>query len=133
MWNCILDIININLNRCTMGNFRKLLVWQKAKELAVKIYKLVRTQPISKDFGFRDQIQRAAVSIPANIAEGDELDTDKQSIRHFYIAKGSSAELQTLLIIANEIDYIDNDSMEYLINECKIISVMLTKIINARS
>ena len=116
-----------------MGNFRKLLVWQKAKELAVKIYKLVRTQPISKDFGFRDQIQRAAVSIPANIAEGDELDTDKQSIRHFYIAKGSSAELQTLLIIANEIDYIDNDSMEYLINECKIISVMLTKIINARS
>jgi hypothetical protein len=70
-----------------MGNFRKLLVWQKAKELAVKIYKLVRTQPISKDFGFRDQIQRAAVSIPANIAEGDELDTDKQSIRHFYIEK----------------------------------------------
>jgi len=116
-----------------MGNFRELLVWQKAKELAVKTYKLVRTQPISKDFGFRDQIQRAAVSIPANIAEGDELDTDKQSIRHFYIAKGSSAELQTLLIIAKEIDYIDNDSMEYLINECKIISVMLTKIINARS
>jgi four helix bundle protein len=133
MWNCILDIININLNRCTMGNFRKLLVWQKAKELAVKIYKLVRTQPVSKDFGFRDQVQRAAVSIPANIAEGDELDTDKQSIRHFYIAKGSSAELQTLLIIAKEIDYIDNDTMEYLINECKIISVMLTKIINARS
>jgi four helix bundle protein len=100
MWNCILDNISFNLNRCTMGNFRKLLVWQKAKELAVKIYKLVRTQPISKDFGFRDQIQRAAVSIPANIAEGDELDTDKQSVRHFYIAKGSSAELQTLLIIA---------------------------------
>ena len=116
-----------------MGNFRELLVWQKAKELAVKIYKLVKTQTISKDFGLRDQIQRAAVSIPANIAEGDELGTDKQSIRHFYIAKGSAAELQTLLIIAEEINYIENKVMEDMVNECKIISVMLLKIIKARS
>ncbi|OFX41169.1 MAG: hypothetical protein A2X03_02245 [Bacteroidetes bacterium GWA2_40_15] len=73
-------------NRCTMGNFRELLVWQKAKELAIKVYKLVnKTQSFSKDFGLRDQIQRAAVSIPANIAEGDELGTDKQSIRHFFL------------------------------------------------
>ena len=116
-----------------MGNFRKLLVWQKAKELAVKIYKLVKTQPISKDFGLRDQIQRAAVSIPANIAEGDELDTDKQSIRHFYIAKGSAAELQTLLIISNEVNYIETESMAEMVNECKIISVMLSRLIKARS
>lgn len=116
-----------------MGNFRELLVWQKAKELAVKIYKLVKTQSFSKDFGLRDQIQRAAVSIPANIAEGDELGTDKQSIRHFYIAKGSAAELQTLLIIAEEINYIENGVLENLVNDCKIISIMLFKIINARS
>ncbi len=117
-----------------MGNFRELLVWQKAKELAVKIYKLVnKTQSFSKDFGLRDQIQRAAVSIPANIAEGDELGTDKQSIRHFYIAKGSAAELQTHLFIAEEINYIENEVMEDLVNECKIISVMLSKIIKARS
>ena len=117
-----------------MGNFRELLVWQKAKGLAVKIYKLVnKTQTISKDFGLRDQIQRAAVSIPANIAEGDELGTDKQSIRHFYIAKGSAAELQTLLIIAEEINYIENKVMEDMVNECKIMSVMLSKIIKARS
>lgn len=117
-----------------MGNFRELLVWQKAKELAVKIYKLVNKTPsLTKDFGLRDQIQRAAVSIPANIAEGDELGTDKQSIRHFYIAKGSAAELQTLLIIAEEINYIENEVMEDLVNECKIISVMLSRIIKARS
>jgi four helix bundle protein len=127
------DSTSINFIRCTMGNFRNLLVWQKAKELAVRIYRLVKTQPISKDFGFRDQIQRAAVSIPANIAEGDELDTDKQSVRHFYIAKGSAAELQTLLLIAKDIDYIESEAMEYLVNECKIISVMLSKIIKARS
>ena len=116
-----------------MGNFRKLLVWQKAKELAVKIYQLTKTQPISKDYGLRDQVQRAAVSISANIAEGDELDTDKQASRHFYIAKGSAAELQTLLIISKEVGYIESDIMEELVNECKIISVMLLKIINARS
>lgn len=116
-----------------MGNFRKLTVWQKSRELAVSIYKLTKTSTFSKDFGLRDQIQRAAVSIPANIAEGDELDTDKQSIRHFYIAKGSSAELQTLLLIATDIKYIDTESLEHLENECKIISVMLTRIIQARS
>jgi four helix bundle protein len=115
-----------------MGNFRKLIVWNKAKELAVKIYDLAKNQSLSKDFGLKDQIQRASVSIPANIAEGDELGTDKQSIRHFYIAKGSSAELQTLLIIANEIGYIENQLTNELLNECNIISVMLAKIIKAR-
>jgi len=116
-----------------MGDFRKLHVWQKAKEIAVKIYQLVKQQTVSKDYGYKDQIQRAAISIPANIAEGDELGTDKQSIRHFFIAKGSCAELQTLIIIGSEIGYIDNDIADILINECKVISVMLARIIHARS
>jgi four helix bundle protein len=116
-----------------MGDFRKLRVWQKAKELAVRIYQLVKKQTISKDYGYKDQIQRAAISIPANIAEGDELGTDKQSIRHFFIAKGSCAELQTLIVIGSEIGYIDNDIADILINECKIISVMLARIIRTRS
>lgn len=51
-----------------MGDFRKLRVWELAKELAVKIYRLTKTELISKDFGYKDQIQRAAVSIPSNIA-----------------------------------------------------------------
>jgi four helix bundle protein len=116
-----------------MGNFQKLRVWQHAKELAIEIYKVTSISTISKDYGLKDQIQRSAVSISANIAEGDELGTNRQSIRHFYIAKGSSAELQTLLIIAKEINYIENELMENLVNECKIISVMLSKIISIRS
>jgi four helix bundle protein len=88
---------------------------------------------ISKDYGFKDQIQRAAVSISANIAEGDELGSDKQSICHFYIAKGSSAELQTLIIIGSEIGYIEEKIAEELINESKIVSFMLAKLISARS
>ena len=73
------------------------------------------------------------MSIPSNIAEGDELETDKQSVRHFYIAKGSSAELLTQLIIAQEIGYIDPKSYENMVNDCKTISVMLLKLIKARS
>lgn len=116
-----------------MGDFNKLRVWILAKELAVKTYRLAKSKTIASDFGFKDQVQRAALSIPANIAEGDELGTDKQSIRHFYIAKGSVAELQTLLIIGSEIGHIEPQVTHDLINECKVISVMLLKLIKARS
>jgi four helix bundle protein len=116
-----------------MGNFQKLRVWQLAKDLAIKIYKLTQTQIFLKDYGLRDQLQRSAVSIPSNIAEGDELGSDKQSVRHFFIAKGSAAELLTQLIIANEIGYLEESKKKNLINDCMIISVMLTKLIKARS
>jgi four helix bundle protein len=81
----------------------------------------------------KDQIQRSAVSIPSNIAEGDERDTNKQSVHYFYIAKGSSAELLTQIIIGQEIGYINKSIADQLINDCKVISVMLTKLIKARS
>ncbi len=116
-----------------MGNFRKLRVWLAAKELAVNIYKLTQNNQLRKDFGFKDQIQRAAVSIPSNIAEGDELGTDKLSVRYFYIAKGSSAELMTQLIIAHDIGYINSSQSEQLIDECDKISSMLTRLIQSRS
>jgi four helix bundle protein len=116
-----------------MGKFQKLRVWQIAKEIAVKIYRLTASNNFSKDFGLKDQIQRASVSIASNIAEGDELGTDKLSIRHFYIAKGSAAELITQLIIANEIGYIGEKIKDELIDECDKISAMLSKLIQARS
>lgn len=115
-----------------MGDFKQLRVWQIAKELAVKVNKLTQNQQFKKDFGFKDQIQRAAISIPSNIAEGDELGTDKLSVRYFYIAKGSSAELMTQLIIANEIGYIDSEISNQIIDECDKISSMLAKLIKAR-
>ena len=116
-----------------MGNFQKLRVWQIAKELAVKIYGLTKSPKFVKDWGLKDQIQRAAVSIPSNIAEGDELGTNKQSVRHFFIAKGSVAELQTLLIISRDIDYIDKETLDLFYNECNVISIMLGKLIKART
>ena len=103
------------------------------QELAVRIYKLTQSPTFSKDFGLRDQIQRSAISIPSNIAEGDTLDTDKQSIRHFYIARGSTAELRTQLIISAEIGYIINQEFETLDKDCDKISAMLTALIKHRS
>lgn len=81
----------------------------------------------------RDQIRRAAVSIASNIAEGDELGTDKQSVRHFLIAKGSAAEVITQAEIASEIGYIDVESCKYISDECTEIMKMLSKLILVRS
>ena len=116
-----------------MGNFHKLRVWQKAKDLAVIIYKETREGEIAKDFGMRDQIRRSAVSVPSNIAEGDELGSDKQAVKFFYIAKGSAAELLTQAIIASEIGYFDKERFQFIEKECKAISGMLTLLIAARS
>ena len=116
-----------------MGKFKELKVWQRGKDLAVSIYKTTGGGAFAKDFGLRDQIRRAAVSIASNIAEGDELGTDKQAIRYFYTAKGSSAEVLTQAIIALEIGYLAEDTYNHIENECQAISSMLTRLIQARS
>jgi four helix bundle protein len=116
-----------------MGNFKTLRVWQLAKELSVSIYRLTHNENFNKDFGLIDQMRRSAVSIPSNIAEGDALGTDKQSTRHFYIARGSTAELRTQLIISQEIGYINNVDFETLDKECDELSAMLTALIRHRS
>jgi len=108
-------------------------VWQKGKTLAVRVYEITGKGRFNLDHSLRDQMRRAAVSIPSNIAEGDSLGTDKQSIRHFNIAKGSSAELLTQFEIAHEVGYITQDSMTEIQSECLAISGMLQRLINARS
>jgi len=112
--------------------FRDLLTWQKSKELAVRIYKISGQDKLSKDYGLRDQIRRSAVSISSNIAEGDERDTNKESIRFFYIAKGSLAELRTQLEIAHEIGYIEQQLYSELESMCDEIGRMIGKLIQTR-
>jgi four helix bundle protein len=114
-------------------DFRGLRVWQKAKELAVFIYKITGHGKFANDFGLRDKIRRAAVSIPSNVAEGDELNTDKQSVRQFYMAKGSSAEVLTQSMIALEIGYINSDTFSEIESRCVEVSKMLASLIAARS
>ncbi|MEI6614712.1 MAG: four helix bundle protein [Chrysiogenales bacterium] len=115
------------------NGFKELKVWQRGKKLAVRIYDISGKGKFNCDFSLKDQVRRAAVSIPSNIAEGDTLGSNKQSIRHFHIAKGSCAELMTQFEIAQEIGYIPNEIMIEIQEECLGLSGMLEKLIKARS
>ena len=86
----------------------------EGQHLAVWVYRVTNQGQFGRDFGLRDQIRRVAVSIPSNIAEGDELGTNTQAIRHFYIAKGSNAEVLTQGIIAFEISDISVSQDQHL-------------------
>jgi four helix bundle protein len=116
-----------------MGHFEKLKVWQRAKALAIYVYRLTAQGHFIKDFGLRDQMRRATISVASNIAEGDDYGSDKQAIRFFRMAKGSPAELLTQVIIAHEIGYVKDDEFNFTQEECKGISAMLAKLITARS
>ncbi len=115
-----------------MGKFQDLKVWQRAKDLAVTLYKLTGNGAFGKDWGLRDQLRRAAISIPGNIAEGDELGTNRQATKFFYTAKGSSAEVLTQAIIAQEIGYLNKEQFDHIKKECEAISAMLAKLIQVR-
>mgnify|MGYP003565895109 CR=1 FL=1 len=116
-----------------MGKSQDLKVWKRGKDLAVCIYKLTGRGSFFRDYGLRDQIRKAAVSVPSNIAEGDELVTNKQAIRFFYTAKGSAAEVLTQAIIAHEIGYLPNEDFNHIETECRSQSGMLTRLIRTRS
>jgi four helix bundle protein len=116
-----------------MGNFKELRVWIYAKNLAVDVYRLTDQGKYCQDFGLRDQMRRSSVSIPSNIAEGDDLESDKQSIKYFYIARGSLAELRTQILISMEIEYITMEYYDEIEKRCEKISAMLIGLIKHRS
>ncbi len=103
--------------------FEDIIVWQKAKVLCILIYKIFF--PL-KDYSFRDQIQRAAVSIMNNIAEGAERQTDKEMKQFLFIAKGSAGEVRSMISLAKELNYIDIHQYEDMMNQSTEISRMLS-------
>lgn len=113
--------------------FKELQVWKESKDLAVEIYNLTSFGEINRDFDLRSQIRRAAISVPSNIAEGDERGTDKEAVRFFYIAKGSLAEIITQFEIAREIGYINEKQLDELEAKCSKIGKMLGSLIKSRS
>lgn len=115
------------------SGFKELVVWKNAKDLAVDVYKMTNRTEFSKDFGLRDQLRRAVVSIPSNIAEGDERYTNRESIRFLYIAKGSLAELITQLDIAYEIGYLDREQLTHVQSKCDKVGKELGALIKARN
>ena len=109
-------------------SFEDLEVWQKACDLAVRVYEVLKD---CRDYGLKDQMCRAAVSIASNIAEGVERNSQKETKQFIHIAKGSCAELRTQIIIAGRISVLDPQVSEQLRKETKIVSKMLHGLIKS--
>jgi four helix bundle protein len=103
----------------------KLEVWKRSVEFVTEIYKLTQSFPEFEKFSLVAQMRKAAVSIPNNIAEGAGRGSKREFSQFLSIAQGSIAELETQLIISNNLDYITRDKMEILLSELNEISKMI--------
>lgn len=113
----------------TVGKFEDLRVWKESMQLANMVY----TSLVScRDYGLRDQMQRSAVSIPSNIAEGYERNSNKEFIQYLFIAKGSSAELRTQTYLAIKVGIFNELIGNEILKSTKKISAMLMKLIKTR-
>ncbi len=109
--------------------FENLEVWQDAIELAGRVYELFRD---CRDFGFRSQIQNAAVSISNNIAEGYERDSNQEFIRFLFIAKGSCGEVRSQTYVARRVKLMSDDNADNLIRDAKRLSKRISRFIAIR-
>ena len=109
-----------------MRKFEDLEVWQTAKEFVLLIYSNLSG---IKDYGFRDQIQRAAVSIMNNIAEGSEYGSDAVFVRYLKISKGSCAEVRSMLYLCESLNYIPEDQLEIAQNTVVSLSKRISALI----
>ena len=96
----------------TIKNFEELKAWQKARELAGYVYELSRQDKFSRDYGLRDQIQRAASSAMHNIAEGFESGSDPEFVRFLKIARRSAGEVQSQLYLASDVHHITEEERQ---------------------
>ncbi len=111
-------------------DYKELVVWQKAMELARKIYLITKKLPKEEMFGMTSQMRRASVSIPSNIAEGHSRFSTKEYKQFLSIAHGSNAELETQLILCANIGYLPAGEVEPLLSDCFEITKMIYKIID---
>jgi four helix bundle protein len=109
-------------------DFEGLAVWQRSKAIAVEV---CRASSSCKDWGFRDQVMRGAVSVPSNIAEGAERNGTKEFIYFLGVAKGSLGELRTQIMIGLELAYFDDEGAQLWILETREISKMLHGLIRS--
>ncbi len=105
--------------------FEDLITWQKAIELTGIIFALTKSDKFSRDLQLKDQMCRAVISVPANIAEGFERDGNREFVKFLSIAKGSAGEVRSLLYLALDLDYISPEQM----NDAKALSIETAKLI----
>ncbi|PDW04123.1 four helix bundle protein [Candidatus Viridilinea mediisalina] len=111
-----------------MMHFKELIVWQKAMSIAREVYRLVPHLPREETYGMRSQITRAAVSVPANIAEGWARESSREKAQFLAVAQGSLAELETLLMLCEQIGWFpvkETEELHRLMNEVgRILTTM---------
>ena len=112
-------------------DYKDLIVWQKSMDLLVEVYRLVKKLPKEETYVLSDQMRRAAISIPSNIAEGKNRSSSKDYIRFLFIARGSRAELETQLLACVRLNYLEETDVENALNLSveigKILSAMISK------
>ncbi len=105
-----------------IGKFEDIIAWQKGKEITLDIYSVFKN---CRDYSFRDQIQRASVSVMNNIAEGFERQSNKELRQFLYIAKGSCGEIRSMLYLALDLGYVSKNKYDKLCEQTTQISKIL--------
>lgn len=113
------------------GSYKDLLVWQKSMDLVIDIYRLTKELPKSEAFGLISQLQRAAVAIPSNIAEGQKRAYKKEFIQFLHVAYGSGAELETQIEICKRLYKDKNINYNNIVAELESIMKMLNSLIRS--
>jgi len=108
-------------------NHKDLEVWKKSMDLVSYIYEITEPFPNKELYGLTNQIRRAAVSVPSNIAEGAARSSKKEFIQFLYIALGSLSELETQIIIANRLEYLNN--LDILLEDLKFVQKLINGLI----
>jgi len=117
----------------TFKRYEDIEVWQLARQLAKVVYALTRTGAFAKDYGLKDQIQRAAVSIGSNIAEGFERAGNKEFANFLWIAKGSAGEVGSQLYTAYDVGYVSKDNFEQALQQSRTIGAKIYRLIESMS
>lgn len=112
-------------------SFEDLFAWKKARELANSVYAVCEAGPLSKDFGLRDQLRRAAVSVMSNIAEGFERATTPDFLHFLFIAKGSAGEIRSQLYLARDRTLISESAFESMASQARETSSVLSRLIES--
>lgn len=113
--------------------FEEIEAWKSARELVKVVYALTRQEGFSRDWGLKDQIQRAAVSVGSNIAEGHGRRGNKEMVQFLWIAKGSASEVQSQLYNALDLGYITKEQFDDIYNETNFLQVKIYRLIQSYS
>ncbi|PIY94017.1 MAG: four helix bundle protein [Candidatus Levybacteria bacterium CG_4_9_14_3_um_filter_35_16] len=112
-------------------SFTDLNTWKEGHQLVLQIYKVTKNFPRDEQFGLSNQMRRCAVSITSNIAEGFSRKTKKEKAQFFYMALGSTTELQNQLLIARDVDYLNNKDFQNIAEKTVVVSKLINGLIKS--